>query len=65
MQSCSDIQVKNQVHTTANGHIDIFTLCIYEMSMCGMRIHRKKRGIRQKFRLLMEDYIILHKDVFR
>ena len=25
----------------------------------------KKRGIRQKIRLLMEDYIILHKDVFR
>ena len=43
-----------------------YTLCIDEISMRSMRIHRKKtRDSRQKFRLLMEDYIILHKDVFR
>jgi len=44
----------------------IYLHCIFEMYMRGMRIHRKKtRDSRQKFRLLMEDYIILHKDVFR
>ena len=44
----------------------IYLHCIYEMYMRGMRIHRKKtRDSRQKFRLLMEDYIILHKEFFR